>query len=67
MGAKVRLSERKSKLIWVFPNESTFDEVKGSAIFIKNKVQKQIFHASLFTFHFFLLPLHPQIAFALDL
>ena len=29
--AKVRISERKSKNIWNFPSESTFDVVKGSA------------------------------------
>ena len=29
-GAKVRISERKTKYIWVFPSGSTFDEVKGT-------------------------------------
>ena len=29
MATKVRLSERKTKLIWVFPNVSTFGEAKG--------------------------------------
>ena len=28
MATKVRLSERKTKFIWVFPNVSTFGETK---------------------------------------
>ena len=31
--SRVRLSERKTKFIWVFPNDSTFDEVKGKNFF----------------------------------
>ena len=30
MGAKVRLSEQKSKFICIFSNVSTFDVVKGT-------------------------------------
>ena len=30
MATKVRLSERKTKFIWVFPNVSKFGEAKGT-------------------------------------
>ena len=30
VGAKVRLSERKTKFIWIFPSGSTFDEAKDT-------------------------------------
>ena len=47
--AKIRLSERKTKYIWVFPSGSTLDrQVKGTIKRAKSKRKSQIFFVSIF-------------------
>ncbi len=37
MGAKLRINERKAKLVWAFPSESNFDGVKVTKNRAKSK------------------------------